>query len=81
MAAYEDIKGGHSAEIEHSENHETGYSSPDEKNELKQELTLSKIDVENRAAFKGDNSDGAVDWTVRNILASIFLCTLYTGMH
>ena len=79
MAAYEDVKAGHDGDLDHTLTHDTGNSSPDEKNELKQEKALSKIDVENSAAYKSDDSDGAVEWTIRNILASIFLCTLYTG--
>ena len=78
---YDDVKEGDDhPPLEHTETQEgTGYSSLDEKNELKQAQTLSKIDVENHAAVKGDDSDGAVDWSFRNIMASIFLCTLYTG--
>jgi len=76
MAAYEDVKGEGTTTLERTE---TGYSSADEKHGLEQQQTLSEVDLENKAAYKGDNSDGAVDWTVRNILASIFLCTLYTG--
>ena len=73
-------KGGEHNQLEHTETQEEReYSLTDEKNELKQAQTLSQIDVENHAAVKGDDSDGAVDWTFRNIMASIFLCTLYTG--
>ena len=81
MATYEDVKGGHDADLDHTVTHDTNDSLSDEKNELKQTQTLSKIDIENRAAYKGDDSDGSVDWTVRNILASVFLCTLYTGTY
>ena len=79
MANYEDAKGGNANTLEHTETNDTRPDSPDEKHQLEQANTLSVIDVENKAAFKGDDSDGAVDWNVRNILASIFLCTLYTG--
>ena len=79
MAAYEDVQGDRDASLEHTETHDTRSESPDEKHSLEQKKTLSEIDVENKAAYKGDDSDGSVDWTVRNILASIFLCMLYTG--
>ncbi|OCK81189.1 MFS general substrate transporter [Lepidopterella palustris CBS 459.81] len=48
-------------------------------NTLQKELTLSRIDVENRRAYKGDDSDGKVNWTARRILAAVFLAALYTG--
>jgi hypothetical protein len=67
--------------LEHTTTRDADASSGEEKHDLHQAQTLSKIDVENKAAFKGDDSDGAVDWTFRNILASIFLCMLYTGRH
>ena len=84
MATYDDEKSHgnnnqyHDASLSHTDTQDEG-SLSDEKHKLEQKKTLSEIDVENKAAFKGDDSDGAVDWTVRNILASIFLCMLYTG--
>ena len=77
MAAYEDIKGGDQQPLERSSTQHT--DEMDEKAELSKEKTLSKIDVENRQAYKGDDSDGEVEWRFRNIMASIFLCMLYTG--
>lgn len=77
MASFEDEKRDHEASLEHTETHDTDHSSNEK---LEHQQTLSKIDIENKAAYKGDDSDGQIDWTVRNILASIFLCTLYTGM-
>jgi hypothetical protein len=47
--------------------------------DLKQQQTLRIIDIENRHAFKGDDSDGKIEWTARKILASCFLAMLYTG--
>ncbi len=54
-------------------------ASSTEKNVLQRENTLQYIDVENHQAFKGDDSDGKVEWNWRSITASFFLCTLYTG--
>jgi MFS family permease len=41
--------------------------------------TLAAVDLDNRHAYKGDDSDGKVEWTPRGISASIFLGMLYTG--
>ncbi|KAK5725874.1 hypothetical protein LTR15_004064 [Elasticomyces elasticus] len=41
--------------------------------------TLQSIDIENHQAFKGDDSDGKVEWTMKKLLASAFLAMLYTG--
>ncbi|KAK5685652.1 hypothetical protein LTR17_027036 [Elasticomyces elasticus] len=41
--------------------------------------TLQSIDIENHQAFKGDDSDGKVEWTIKKLLASAFLAMLYTG--
>lgn len=35
----------------------------------------------NEKAFKGDDSDGSVNWTPRTVLAAIALGCLYTGMR
>ena len=49
------------------------------KHPLEKQETLQQIDLENHQAFKGDDSDGKVDWTVRKLLAAGFLAMLYTG--
>lgn len=41
---------------------------------------LEDIDLENKQAYKGDNSDGKVDWNVRKIASAFSLACLYTGM-
>ncbi|KAF2130586.1 MFS general substrate transporter [Dothidotthia symphoricarpi CBS 119687] len=46
---------------------------------LHKEHTLDGVDMNNTAAFKGDESDGKVVWTTRSIFAAIFLAALYTG--
>lgn len=46
---------------------------------LEKERTLEGIDVTNRYAIKGDDSDGKVIWSARSIFAAIFLAGLYTG--
>jgi hypothetical protein len=51
----------------------------EEKQDLSKVQTLAVVDVENRAAFKGDESDGKVEWNFKNLAAATFLCMLYTG--
>ena len=53
-------------------------ANPNEK-ELYPVETLG-IDLANRDAEKGDDSDGKVNWTTKQILATLFLCGLYVGM-
>ena len=38
------------------------------------------VDPHNPDAEKGDDSDGKVDWTLKQIVAVCFLCGLYVGM-
>jgi LmbE family N-acetylglucosaminyl deacetylase len=47
---------------------------------LHKEQTLSGVDMMNRSALKGDDSDGKVIWSLRSILSAIFLAALYTGV-
>lgn len=67
-------------ELAHVERINTNHSTSLHGEELKKEHTLRNVDLENRNAFKGDDSDGKIEWTVRKILASAFLAMLYTGM-
>ena len=57
------------------ENH-SAYAMDD----LKKSQTITAIDVENRGAVKGDDSDGRIDWTFKQILATLSLSGLYVGM-
>ena len=41
--------------------------------------TLARVDIHNSQAFKGDDSDGKIKWTVRKWFAAGFLAMLYTG--
>jgi len=59
-------------EVSHLEQIETNQSDLKD-NELRQEHTLQYVDLENRYAFKGDDSDGKIEWTVRKLFASAFL--------
>lgn len=37
--------------------------------------------IHNDLAFKGDDSDGKVEWTTRSIIAAMTLGALYTGSY
>jgi hypothetical protein len=63
----------------HLDHVETRQSEFPSEHELKQQQTLRDIDVENKHAFKGDDSDGKIDWNMRKLFASAFLAMLYTG--
>lgn len=47
-----------------------------EKVETINELTP---DLENLGAIKGDDSDGRINWTTKQVLATLFLSGLYVG--
>lgn len=64
------------AQVEHTNDNQS--NSPTG-HELKLKRTLQHVDIENRYAFKGDDSDGKIEWTVRKLFASAFLAMLYTG--
>lgn len=65
-------------EVHHVENAATTSITSDL--ELRPELTLQGIDMNNTKALKGDDSDGKVTWNTRSIFAAIFLAALYTGL-
>lgn len=51
--------------LQHEHTHSDGGAPSDE---LKHKLTLHEtIDLENRGAFKGDDSDGKIEWTFRKV--------------
>ena len=65
---------GETTFIENANNSPTNHSLNLEKTQ-----TLGEIDTQNRQAYLGDDSDGKVIWSLRSILAAIFLAGLYTG--
>jgi hypothetical protein len=42
--------------------------------------TKDDVHIHNELAFKGDDSDGHVEWTARTLIAACSLGCLYTGM-
>ena len=59
---------------------ETNTTESPSENALQKQETLQHVDLSNTQAFKGDDSDGKVEWTIRKLLAAAFLAMLYTGM-
>jgi hypothetical protein len=53
----------------------------DEVDDLKKMDTIAAlhVDLENARAIKGDDSDGHFNWTLKQVLATIFLAGLYVG--
>lgn len=41
--------------------------------------TSDNVHIHNELAFKGDDSDGHVEWTTRTLIAACSLGCLYTG--
>lgn len=68
--------------MDHNEKKDTAYEQVEKKDDSSNELhhvnTLG-VDKENHEAEKGDDSDGKVNWTWKQILATIFLSALYVG--
>jgi hypothetical protein len=64
----------HEPEVEHIESHE------DKQYALTKVNTLG-VDLENRDAIKGDDSDGKIDWTWKQVAATISLAGLYVGVY
>jgi MFS family permease len=63
-------------DLEHVETRESEGSPY---NVLEKQETLRHVDLANRQAFKGDESDGKVTWTIRKAFAAVSLAMLYTG--
>ena len=40
---------------------------------------LSTIHLEKQDVIKGDDSDGRIEWSSQQVLASLSLCALYSG--
>lgn len=66
-------------QLEYVNTTETQPETSHDINKLETKQTLQHVDLENRFAFKGDNSDGKIDWNIRKLFASAFLAMLYTG--
>jgi hypothetical protein len=65
------------SEHSHVERIETHHTEENEKDIHK--IPTLGVDLANIEADKGDDSDGKVNWTLKQILATLFLCGLYVG--
>ncbi|GIZ38100.1 hypothetical protein CKM354_000152400 [Cercospora kikuchii] len=81
MATYDEKAAGQNLEqVEtNSDNASNDYRAAGGLQKVETHETLVAVDIENHQAFKGDDSDGKVAWTVKKILAACFLSMLYTG--
>lgn len=81
MATYDEKNVGQNLEqVEtNSDNASNDYRAAGGLQKVETHETLVAVDIENHQAFKGDDSDGKVAWTVKKILAACFLSMLYTG--
>lgn len=73
-------KHDHAHYLEHTNTNNTdnGLDKIETRGTVVTEATFD-IDPENRLALKGDQSDGKVDWTKKQIIATISLAMIYTG--
>lgn len=68
---------------QHTEQLERVKTEEDSNNSLEQvqtHETIAAVDIHNRQAFKGDESDGKISWGPRKWIAALSLAMLYTGM-
>lgn len=42
---------------------------------------LDNVHTDNELAYKGDDSDGKIEWTIRTMIAATALGFLYTGKN
>jgi hypothetical protein len=64
----------HTSAVGHLESREDKHYTPNK-------LDILGVDVENRDAVKGDESDGKIDWTWMQIAATVSLAGLYVGAY
>jgi hypothetical protein len=64
-------------EVKHESFAQSQDASHIENYEVEQEKNTP---VHNQGPFKGDDSDGAVEWTLKKIIAAVSLAGLYTGI-
>lgn len=66
--------------LEHTHTNQTQQSNISKNDDLEKVETWD-IDPANRRALKGDDGDGKIDWTKKQIVATISLAMIYTGKH
>ena len=65
--------------LEHKHTNQTQQTDLSKDDDLEKVETWD-IDPANRRALKGDDGDGKIDWTKKQIVATISLAMIYTGM-
>ncbi|KAF2211094.1 hypothetical protein CERZMDRAFT_43939 [Cercospora zeae-maydis SCOH1-5] len=80
MAMYDEKTATQTLErLETNSDTASNYGRPTGLQKVETHETLVAVDLENHQAFKGDDSDGKVAWTLKKVLAACFLSMLYTG--
>ena len=69
----------HVTSISASEPPRASKESATEHFEMKERDAADNVHVHNELAYKGDDSDGKVSWTVRHSVAAVSLAMLYAG--
>lgn len=64
--------------LEHTHTNQTQQTNLSKNDDLEKVETWD-IDPANRRALKGDDGDGKIDWTKKQIVATISLAMIYTG--
>lgn len=74
------IQNNNAENPQHEKVHDEGPTVTDlDKSKKMNTVDALAVDLENRGAVKGDNSDGRVNWTFKQICATIALSGLYVG--
>ena len=72
-------KNTHDENLERASTKETNFSPQTSLDKVQTHETLARVDIHNSQAFKGDDSDGKFNWSIRKWIAAAFLAMLYTG--
>ena len=66
--------------VEDKEKIERVETAEDHHNKDIHQIKTLGVDLENHDAEKGDDSDGKINWTWKQVVATLCLCGLYVGM-
>lgn len=72
-------KNDHVEELERVRTEDASSNNGDFLEPVQSHQTLGKVDIHNKQAFKGDESDGKFSWGPRKWIAALSLACLYTG--
>jgi hypothetical protein len=77
--AYTEVVAPHEKHVDSVDHQHDEYAHAHDLKKVATTATLA-VDLENRDAVKGDDSDGQVDWSFKQIVATVCLSGLYVGM-